>query len=169
MTIIKKRTALAVLLVLGKGISIASAASGNASGPAALALAGVTAPHSPVLSSTDRRSMARLFAGHPISFPAGRKISVTANSIDCRISSVDIASRTCELVFEDPRRGERKVSRSGSAANELFATLAVAGVTSGGAAGSIFEKVTKLVCTIDPNEMRRKAGSGADCVFEKGE
>jgi hypothetical protein len=168
MTIMNKCTVLAVFLVLGKGITIASAASGNASGPAALALAGVVAPHSPVLSSADRRSLARLFAGNPISFPAGRKISVAVDSIDCRVSGADIASRTCELAFEDRRRGERKVSRSGRPANELFATLAVAGVTSGGAAGSTFEKVTKLVCTIDPNEMRQKAGSGADCVFEKG-
>jgi hypothetical protein len=41
MTIAKKRTALAILLALGKGISIASAASENISGPSALALAGV--------------------------------------------------------------------------------------------------------------------------------
>lgn len=169
MTIMNKRMVLAVFLMLGKAIPIASAASGNASGPAALALAGVVAPHSPVLSSADRRSMARLFAGNPISFPAGRKISVTADSVDCRISTVDIASRTCALAFEDRRRGERKVSLAGRAANELFATLAVAGVASGGAAGSTFEKVTKLVCRIDPNEVQQRAGGGADCAFEKGE
>src|SRR5262249_13654352 len=105
--IMTKRTVLAVLLVLGKGISIASAASGNVSGPALLALAGVVAPHSPVLSSAARRVMARLFAGNPISFPPGRKISVAANSIDCRIGTADITSRTCDLAFEDRRRGER--------------------------------------------------------------
>jgi hypothetical protein len=167
--IMKKCTVLAVLLLLGEGITIASAASGNVSGPAALVLAGVVAPHSPVLSSADRRSMARLFAGFPISFPAGRTISVAANSMDCRMSSVDIASRTCDLAFEDRRRGERKISRSGRAANEIFATLAAAGIAPGGAAGSTSERVTKLVCTIDPNVIRQKAGGGADCVFEKGE
>jgi hypothetical protein len=67
------------------------------------------------------------------------------------------------------RRGDRKVSRSGRAANEIFATLATAGVAPSGAAGSASEKVTKLVCTIDPNVIRQKAGGGADCVFEKGE
>jgi hypothetical protein len=167
--IIKKRRIMAVLLALGKGITIASAASGNVSGAAAVALAGVVASHSPVLSSADRRAMARLFAGNPISFPPSRKISVTANSIDCRISSADIVSRSCDLTFEDRRRGDRKVSRSGRAANELFATLAAAGVASGGVTGSAVEKVNKLVCTIDPNEIRKKAGGGADCVFEKGE
>jgi hypothetical protein len=171
--IMKKHTVLAVLLalglVLGKGISIASAAAGNASGPAAIALAGVVASHSPVMSSADRRVMARLFAGNPVSFPAGRKISVTANSIDCRISSVDIVSRRCDLAFEDRSRGDRKVSRSGPAANELFATLAAAGVGPSGAAGSTSERVTKLVCTIDPNEIQQKAGGGADCAFERAE
>ncbi|MBO0753109.1 MAG: hypothetical protein J2P53_13410 [Bradyrhizobiaceae bacterium] len=165
----KKRIILAVLLTLAKGISIASATSGNVSGPAALAVAGVVAYNSSVLSSTDRRVMARLFAGHPVSFPDGRKISVTASSIDCRTNPADIASRTCDLAFEDRRRGNRTVSRSGRTANELFATLTTAGVASGGATGPSLAKVTKLVCTIDPNEIRQKTGSGADCVFEKGE
>jgi hypothetical protein len=165
----KHTTAIAVLLTLGTGITTPSAALGNVSGPAAVALAGVIAPHSPVLSSADRRAMARLFAGNPITFPTGRKISVTANTIDCRTNTADIVSRTCDLTFEDRRRGDRKVSRSGRAANELFATLATAGVTSGGTTEPTVERVTKLVCTIDPNIIRQKAGSGADCVFEKGE
>ena len=65
MKIMKKRTILAVSFVLGQGVSTASAASGNASGPAALALAGVVASHSLVLASYDRRAMARLFGGNP--------------------------------------------------------------------------------------------------------
>ncbi len=165
----KKGAVLAAFLAMGTGVSIASAASGKVSGPSALALAAVVASHSPLLSSTDRRAIARVFAGNPISFPAGRKISVTANSIGCRISSVDIASRKCDLAFEDRRRGDRMVSLGGRAANELFATLAAAGVAPDGAAGSTFEKLNKLVCTIDPNEVRQKAGGGADCVFEKDE
>ena len=55
MKIMKKRTILAVSFVLGQGVSTASAAPGNASGPAALALAGVVASHSSVLASFDRR------------------------------------------------------------------------------------------------------------------
>jgi hypothetical protein len=160
----KKRTVLAVLLALGQGMSIASAASGSASGPTALALAGVVASHSPVLSFADRRAIARLFAGNSISFSPGRKISISANSIDCRVSNIDIISRSCELAF-----GDRKRSLRGRQANELFATLATAGVASKGAAGSIVEQVTKLVCTIDPNEVRQKAGGGAECVFETGQ
>src|SRR6267143_5915537 len=64
MKIMKKRTVLAVLFVLGQGVSIASAASGNTSGAPALALAGVMASHSSVLASFDRRAMARLFGGN---------------------------------------------------------------------------------------------------------
>jgi hypothetical protein len=163
--IMKKLTVLAVLLVLGQGGSVASAASGNASGPAALALAAVVAAHSSVLASFERRAMARLFGGNSsISFPPNRKISVTADSVACRTSNVDITSRTCELAF-----GAGKRVLKGREANELFATLAVAGVASEGAAGSIIESVTKLACTIDPNEIRRKEGGGAQCAFETGQ
>jgi hypothetical protein len=156
---------LAVLFVLGPGVSTALAASGNASGPAALALAGVVAAHSSALSSYDRRAMARLFGGHSgISFPPGRKISVTADSIVCRASNVVITARTCELAF---RAGKRLLE--GREANELAATLVAAGVAPEGAAGSIVESVTKLACTVDPTEIRQKAGGGAQCAFETGQ
>ena len=160
-----KGAILAVLFVLGHGATTASAASGSASGPAALALAAVVASHSSVLGSFDRRAMARLLAGNSaISYPPNRKISVTADSIVCRASNVDITSRTCELVF-----GAGKRALKGREANELFATLAAAGVATEGAAGSIIESVTKLACTINLNEIRQKAGGGAQCVFETGQ
>ena len=161
----KKLSFLPVLLVLGQGASTASAASGNASGPAALALAAVVASHSSVLGSFDLRAMARLFSGNSrISFPPNRKISVTADSVACRTSNVDITSRTCELAF-----GAAKRVLKGREANELFATLAAAGVVSEGGAGSPIEGVTKLTCTVDPNEIRQKEGGGAQCAFETGQ
>ncbi|HKD26568.1 MAG TPA: hypothetical protein VKC66_11780 [Xanthobacteraceae bacterium] len=161
----KKFSFLAVLLVLGQGASTASAASGNASGPAALALAAVVTSHSSVLGSFDRRAMARLFGGNSrISFPPNRKISVTADSVVCRTSNVDITSRTCELAF-----GAAKRALKGREANELFATLAAAGVASEGTAGSLIEGVTKLTCTVDPHEIRQKEGGGAQCAFETGQ
>jgi hypothetical protein len=55
---------------------------------------------------------------------------------------------------------------SGSTANEIFATEALAGIPPDGAAGSNFESLTKLSCTIDPNAIRQKDGSGADCTFQ---
>jgi hypothetical protein len=160
----KKRIVLAVLFVFGQGVSTASAQTRNATGAPALALAGVVASHSSVLASFDRRAMARLFGGNSsISYPPNRQISVTADSIVCRASSVDIASRTCELAF-----GAGKRVLKGREANELTATLAAAGIAAEGAAGSIIESVTKLTCTIDPNEIREKAGGGAQCAFETG-
>ncbi len=36
---------------------------------------------------------------------------------------------------------------------------------SDGAAGSIYEAVTKLTCTIDPNEVTQMSGGGAHCNY----
>jgi hypothetical protein len=141
----------------------ASAAPGNATGPSALALAAVVASYSSVLGSYDRRTMARLFGGHTANgFPPNRKISVTADSIMCRVSDVDLTARSCELVF----KGGAKRSLAGRAANELYATLAVAGVMAEGAAGSLIESITKLDCTIDPTMVNQKNGGGADCTWQ---
>jgi hypothetical protein len=141
----------------------ASAAPGSTGGPSALALAAVVASYSSVLGSYDKRTMARLFGGHSVNgFPPNRKISVTADSIMCRVSDVDLTARSCELVF----KGGKKRSLAGREANELYATMAVAGVMTEGAAGSIFESITKLDCTIDPNMINQKDGGGADCTWQ---
>ena len=82
----------------------------------------------------------------------------------CRVSNVDITSRSCELTF-----GSRKRTLTGREANEVGATAAAAGVPSEGAAGSSIESISKLRCTIDPNEIMQKAGGGANCIFETGQ
>lgn len=161
----KTFTVLAIAFAIGQTGSSALAASESTSGPAALALAGLVASHSSVLGPFERRAMARLFGGNSnIIFPPNRKITVIADSIVCRASTVDITSRNCELAF-----GAGKRSLRAREANEMFGTLAAAGVASDGAAGSIIESVAKLTCTIDPNEIRQKAGGGAQCAFEKGQ
>src|SRR5215510_14295316 len=143
----------------------ASAAPGTATGPAALALAAVIAQHSPVVRTFDRRVIARLFRGNTrFGFTPNTKISVDADSVVCRVSNVDITSRSCELSF-----GSRKRTLTGREANEVGATMGAAGVSSQGAAGSSIESVTKLRCTIDPNEIMQKAGGGANCTFETGQ
>jgi len=38
-------------------------------------------------------------------------------------------------------------------------------VPSDGAAGSIFEAVSNLGCTIDPGEVKQKGGGGAHCTW----
>ena len=73
-------------------------------------------------------------------------------------------ARLCEQVTF----GKKTRTVNGSTAGEIFATEALAGIPPDGAAGSNFESLTKLSCTIDPNAIRRKDGSGADCTFQPG-
>jgi hypothetical protein len=164
---VKRLAALALSCAIGHAatVSSASAASATASGPSALALAAVVASHGSLLGSFDKRAMARLFSGNAnIGFPPNKKISVMADSIICRTSDVDITARSCDLTFKSHKR-----TLTGRDANELYGTIAVAGVASEGASGSIIESIMMLECTIDPNVMKQKAGGGADCTFEAGQ
>lgn len=159
-----KSRGLAVLAVslLACGTSAASAASATASGQSALALAGVVALYSPLLTSDEREAVSALFVGQT----GGRyvkKIFVTADKIVCRVSNVDITARSCELTFKGAKQ-----TITGRRANEIFATEAMAGIAPDGAAGSVSESLSKLTCTLDPAEIRKKAGGGADCSFETG-
>jgi hypothetical protein len=145
--------------------SSASAAPGSATGPIALALAAVIAQHSPAVRAFDKRVIARLFRGNTrFGFTPNTTISLDADSVVCRVSNVDITQRSCELTF-----GSRKRTLTGREANEVGATAAAAGVPSEGAAGSSIESISKLRCTIDPNEIMQKAGGGANCNFETGQ
>jgi hypothetical protein len=149
------------LSLIPAAMSAASAAPATASGPVALALAAVVAQYSP-LPAYEKKTMARLFAGDSnFHVKSSKTISVTADTIVCRTSNVDIAARSCELTFKSAKR-----SLKGREANEIFATLATAGVTQEGAAGSNFESISTLNCTIDPDQIGQKSGGGADCSFE---
>ena len=146
-----KSGGLAVLAVslLACGTSAASAASATASGQTALALAGVVALYSPLLTSDEREAVSALFVGQ-IGGRYTKKISVTADKIVCHVSNVDITARSCELTF----RGAKQTI-TGRRANEIFATEAMAGIAPGGAAGSVSESLSKLTCTLDPAEIRK--------------
>lgn len=163
---VKRLAALALLCgAIGHAVivSSASAASATASGPSALALAAVVASHGSLLGAFDKRAMIRLFDGKSVIIPRLNKITVAADSIVCKMSNVDITARSCDLVFKS-----HKITVTGRDANEVYGTLAIAGVASQGAAGSITESITKLECTIDPQLIEQKAGGGADCTFETG-
>jgi hypothetical protein len=156
----KRIALLAVALI----VSQAAAAAGTTSGSSALALTALVANQARSLSVTDRRVIARLFGGQTtFGYPANRTILVSADKIDCRVSNVDITDRSCELTFSTAKR-----TLKGREANELYATLVEAGVASDGAAGTIHESVSHLLCTIDPNAIKQKDGSGADCKFDTG-
>jgi len=152
-------------LVLAGACNIADASGATpakVSGSTALALAGVIAPLSPDLTGAEKKAVAMLFAGNS-DIPYKKPIVVTADRIVCRTGNVDITLRNCEVTS-----GKKTRTVNGSTANEIFATEALAGVPSDGAAGSNFESLSKLSCTIDPNAIRRKDGSGADCTFQPG-
>ena len=155
------RSATLILSLLMASVSAASAAPATASGSVALALAGVVAPFSP-LPAAEKKAIAALFNGNS-NVPYTKKITVTADKILCRASNVAITSRSCELTF-----GSHTSTVKGREANEIFATEALAGVPSDGAAGTIFEGLTKLSCTLDPKVIKENAGGGADCTFEPG-
>jgi hypothetical protein len=151
-----KLAALVFSLLLA-GASAAAAAS--VTGASALALAGVVALYAP-LPAANKHAVAAFFKGDT-NFPFKGKISVTAEKIVCRTSNVDITARSCEVTFKT-----KKQTVNGREANELFATEAVAGVPSEGAAGSNFESLSKLNCTLDPAQLKQKAGGGAECAYE---
>jgi hypothetical protein len=149
-----------LVLVLSLSVVGATAASAaSVTGSAALALAGVVAPYS-YLPAAEKMAVAKLFEGHT-SISYARKISVTADKIVCRTGNVDITARSCELIFKNGKR-----TLKAREANELYATEVMAGVPSDGAAGSVFESLSKLNCTLDPKAIKDKAGAGAECTFE---
>jgi hypothetical protein len=149
-------------LTLLLAISDAGAATATSvSGSSALALAAVVAQYAPI-AAAPKHTVASFFKGDT-NFPYGGKISVTADKIVCRTSNVDITSRSCDITFKIAKRALK-----GRDANELFATMLMAGIPAEGAAGSNSAGLTKLNCTLDPKVIRQKAGGGADCTFEPG-
>jgi len=156
------RLAVIAASFLVAGASHALAASATASGQAAMALAGVVALYSPLLTSDEREAVSAFFVGQS-GVRYARKISVTADKIVCRVSNVDITARSCELTFKGAKQ-----TITGRRASEIFATEAMAGVPADGAAGSIVESLSKLTCTLDPTEIKAKGGGGASCSFETG-
>ena len=153
------------LTILACSLSLAAstawAAPATTSGSVALALAGVVAPYSQ-LPAKEKKAVAAFFGGDS-NVPIASKITVNADKVVCRASNVDITSRSCELSF-----GSKTHTVKGSEANAMFATVALAGVPPDGAAGTIYEALSKLSCTLDPAVIKDKAGGGADCSFEPG-
>ncbi|MBX9650884.1 MAG: hypothetical protein K2X57_27925 [Xanthobacteraceae bacterium] len=156
------RLAALAIPLLVTGSFAAHAAPATVNGPNALALAGVVAPYSPLLSADERETAAALFVGEK-DVRYARKITITADKIVCRASNVDIAARSCELTFNG-----KKQTLTGRRASEIFATEVMAGVPSDGAAGSVFAGLSNLNCTLDPKAIKQKDGSGASCTFEPG-
>ncbi len=150
------RLAIAITLSLG---TVTAASAASITGQAALALAGVVALYSP-MPAANKKAVAALFKGDT-NFPYTAKILVTADKIVCRTSNVDVTARSCEVTFKTSTK-----TLKGREANELYATEAMAGIASDGAAGSNFESLSKLNCTLDPKVLKQKGGGGAECSYE---
>jgi hypothetical protein len=156
--------AIALAISLLVTIEAGWAAGGSASGSGALALAALVGANSPLLSSSGKTVLAALFAGNVgLSYPAGKKIVVKADSVTCLAGDVDITRHSCDLVF-----GKTKVTFTGRPAHEIYATLVEVGVPADGALGTIYEALSQLSCTIDPTEVKQRAGGGATCQFTPG-
>jgi hypothetical protein len=152
-----------VLLLTALGQTVASAETPlTAGGPTALAIAAVVGQYSPLLSAGDKKVLAGLFDGNTKTGYPNKKLTVTADTVMCRLSNVAITQRSCDITFQKGKQHSLK----GREANEVFATLASAGVTAQGAAGSMIETITKLSCTLDPAVIKDNSGGGADCSMQ---
>jgi len=137
-------------------------AASTADGNGALALAAIVGNASPLVSVAQKRMLAMLLDSQAkFGFPSRQTISVAAEKLSCRTSNVDITSHSCEMKF-----GSHTIVLHGRRAHELFATIAEIGVPAEGAAGSIFEAVSNLNCTINPREVKENSGGGAHCQYD---
>jgi len=147
------------LLLVNQGVSAMTA-----NGRGALALASLVADQSPTIRARDRNVLRQMFNGRAaVTFPAGRKIEVRVDSVVCRVGNVDITQHDCILTF-----GNRTAREDGRLAHELYTTLIEVGVQSEGAAGSLHLALSGLVCNVDPEVIRQRAGGGAECSFTTG-
>jgi hypothetical protein len=150
------------ILLFGLLLASQGALAATTTGSSALALATLVGVQSPVLSRHDKSVLARLLGGHTdVAFPANKKISIKADDIVCTAGDVDITAHSCKLTF-----GAKTADLAGDKAHELYATLAEVGVPREGSAGAVHERLSHLVCTINPNQIAQKGGGGADCMFD---
>jgi hypothetical protein len=155
-----KRAFWALMMII---VSQQDALAAQTSGHAALALGVIVGEDSPHLTKHTKTELARLLDDVKLGYGPHPAIAIKADSVVCQAGDVDIAAFNCKLTF-----GAITRTRTGRAANEVFATLVEAGVQSDGAAGHIFEAVHKLDCKLDPAVIAQKGGGGADCSYDLG-
>jgi hypothetical protein len=150
------------LVILASLLLIPRAASAEtADGNGALALAALVGQASPLLGDSAKSLLAKLLDGETkVSLVSPQPLSITADTLICKSSNVDITLHSCELVF-----GSRTIILKGRAAHELYATLIEVGIEPDGGAGSVREALSKLNCKIDPKVIMENAGGGAHCDY----
>ncbi len=150
-----------------------SASAASVSGSSALAIASLVAASSPVVRLYNKNVMARLFDGRfNLVVPPDTTISIEADAIVCSAGDVDITAHSCTLTFGPPASpyliGPAISYLTGRKAHELYATMMEAMIPPQGTAGALDESLSHLVCTINPHEIAKKSGGGADCTFDAG-
>jgi hypothetical protein len=131
-------------------------------GFAALAVAALVGERSPALSVTERGILRGYLDGQAAG--SGRlRIRVTSDAVTCNARNDDLTAYSCDLTF-----GSADIAIQGHAAQNLFTTLAQAGVPADRSAGNIYEGVTNLSCTIDTEQIGQNSGAGAHCDYEPG-
>jgi hypothetical protein len=154
------KTVIASVAFAAAVLSAGAASAGSSGGFAALSLAELVGLPSPQLSNAQKNILLHFQAGNTMFPSSNAPIHVTASSIDCGASNVDITHYRCTLSFGSPT-----VQLTGKAAEQLYATLVMNGVPSDGAAGTIHEGVSNLSCTVNVAEVKDRAGGGANCTF----
>jgi hypothetical protein len=142
------------------------AAAATTAGHAALALSAIVGQYDPTLSAGVKTGLLRLLADEAFGGMHHGKLTVKADAVNCRAGDVDLKAFSCTLTF-----GTRTVALKGRLAAELNATMFVAGVPSDGAAGTVFESVKALSCTLDLTELGGPGtgdGGGASCDYQPG-
>jgi hypothetical protein len=156
------RPALILACALALSAEPAAADGLSSSGAGALALAALVAAHSPAPDSQQKQALAAMLDGK-LNFSSNAPIAVATDSIACRQSDVDISYHDCTLKF-----GAATRLLNGRVAHELYATLIENGVPPDGAAGSSYESVSHLACTINLAEVKQKGGGGATSAWAPG-
>jgi len=139
------------------------ASAGTMSGNAALAFAALVGAHSPALPEMDKYILSKFLNGETRFQSWNAKFSFSVSDVHCRYSDVDITEHRCTISF-----GSRNVELDGREGGALLATMALAGVESDGAAGTIHYEAKGIACTVDPAEVKSKDGGGAMCSYNGG-
>ncbi|HEX2448361.1 MAG TPA: hypothetical protein VHK26_09270 [Methyloceanibacter sp.] len=133
----------------------------TADGSSALALAALVGIVSPLLATEEKDVLTKLLDGNgDFTFPNGKTISIHAGTVACKAGNISIMEHSCTLAF-----GKQNVELTGRSAHELYATLIEIGVPPDAGAGSVYQTIANLDCTVDPNEVTQNAGGGAHCDY----
>lgn len=142
------------------------AAAATSGGHGALALSAIVGQYDPGLTSGVKAGLLRLLADQAFGGTRSGKLIVKADRVTCRAGNVDIKGFDCTLAF-----GTRTVTLKGQQAAELYATLTEADVPNDGAAGTSYEGLKALSCTLDLTALGGPGmgdGSGASCDYQPG-